>query len=745
MSIPIHDERAAVFEHGAHVVQFYEAHDALLRSLDDYIGEGLESGDSCIVIATEAHRTALDERLRARGLDLSTTIFRGQYVSLDAAETLSKLMDGDAISPQRFADVVGSLVAWMADGGRRVRVFGEVVDLLSSAGAHDLAIDLERLWGELQEREPFSLYCAYSFDSVECDAFDRRLDDICTSHSSVVPAESFTSLTSSNARLREVIRLQKRALALEATISKYRATEEDLRHSEERYRSIIEDMTDSYWETDLAGNFTFVNNRVLAEQRRTKEEMLSLHTTFNLRHMDEENARLMGTALKRVFLTGEPIRGVGHEMIRSDGTKYSVESSISLRRDSKGRPVGFSGITRDVTERLRAERELQQAKEAAEAANRAKSEFLANMSHEIRTPMNGIIGMTALALDTDLTAEQREYVSLVRSSAASLLAIVNDILDFSKIEAGRLDIASVGFRLRATVEDVLKSLDVRARQKALGLACHVRPDVPEELVGDPGRLRQVLVNLVGNAIKFTEAGEVNVRVDVEARDADRAILHVAVTDTGIGIPVEKQVEIFEAFAQADSSTTRRYDGTGLGLTISSKLVEMMGGRIWVESEPGSGSTFHFTVRFGLGEIAPTGGSPWMARDRTERVPSDRRRRVLLAEDNPVNRKVAVAVLEKRGHEVVAVVNGLEAIAAAGSQPFDVVLMDVRMPEMNGYEATAAIREAEATTGAHVPIIAMTAHAMAGDRERCLEAGMDGYVAKPISADRLISAVESVEE
>ncbi|MDY6989646.1 MAG: response regulator [Thermodesulfobacteriota bacterium] len=654
---------------------------------------------------------------------------------------------------------------------------------------------------------------------------------------------------------------------------------EVLRESQNRFQDVARISGDWIWEVDREGRYAYSSPMVETILGLRPEEVIGRHFYDFLHPDQEEEVKKLGA---EVFAEGKPFKGIVNRKVRTDGETVIVETSGVPVLDKAGSFLGYRGVVRDITERKEQEEQLRAAKEAAEAASEAKSEFLANMSHEIRTPMNGVIGMTGLLLDTELTAQQREYAETVRASGDSLLTVINDILDFSKIEARKLELETLDFDLRATLEDVTDVLAVAAHNKGLEIACLVNHDVPALVRGDPGRLRQVLLNLSNNAIKFTEKGEVVIRATVQEENDTHTTVCFSVSDSGVGIPPDRMDRLFKSFSQVDASMTRRYGGTGLGLAISKQLAEMMGGRIGVESTPGKGSMFWFTAAMEkqshgqkIQVVVPgdirgkrvlviddnavnrqvlreqltpwdcrldeaTGGAeafeklhramadgapvdiaildmqmPEMdgetlgrkikqdpdlkdtimvivtsmglrgdaarmkkigfaayltkpvkqsqlydclmavagRKTETRQRPSRRivtkpsiaekrkqKIRILLAEDNAVNQKVALHILEKFGYRADAVANGHEAVSALVSIPYDLVLMDVQMPEMDGFAATREIRKSKSEIR-NVPIIAMTAHAMKGDRERCLEAGMDDYTAKPIDPKELLEKIE----
>ncbi len=432
------------------------------------------------------------------------------------------------------------------------------------------------------------------------------------------------------------------------------------------------------------------------------------------------------------LMRSKGIQSYEAEVHTRDGGCHNTIYRKAVLTQLDGTVHGLLGIIIDISDRKQTEAELRQAKEAAEAASRAKSDFLANMSHEIRTPMNGIIGMTDLALDTALTDEQREYLAIVKSSAESLLTIINDILDFSKIEAGKLLVEHISFDLHRLVSDTLKSLALRAHEKNIELVSEILPEVPTYTLGDPSRIRQVLTNLVGNAIKFTENGEIALRAELTAAGNDRAVIHFAVRDTGIGIAPEKQQLIFEAFAQEDSSTTRKYGGTGLGLSISRRLVGLMGGEMWLESELGRGSTFHFSVALQV-DRAPA--------SQVSRTSCDLKgRRILVVDDNDTNRRVLAGMLSSCGIEASLAESGRSALELAQQQRYDCILLDAHMPEMDGYQLAAALR---ASLEQVPPMLMLSSGATRGDGLRCQEVGIAGFFAKPIAAEELRAALSRV--
>ena len=689
------------------------------------------------------------------------------------------------------------------------------------------------------------------------------------------------------------------------TINQRSAAEAALRESEEKFRNIIETAPDGYYEVDMDGNFTFFNDSMCKILGYSRDELATMNQS---KSMDELNASNLTNIFNKVLETRLPTKSVDWVLTNKDGSKRFVESSVSLISDPKGEPIGFGVFVRDATQRQRAEA-LYREKLAAEAASQSKSEFLASMSHEIRTPLNAIIGLVELMLSSDLPPDQREDLDVVKSSAYSLLSIINNILDFSKIEAGKLEFEQSPFSLRQFMDESMKIMGIKSHEKGIELAYRIVPGVPDHLSGDAARLRQVLLNLIDNAIKFTDEGEVIVYVAAHSQTDNDVFLHISVVDTGIGIPVDKQRAIFSAYDQADVTTSGRYGGTGLGLAVSAQLVNLMGGTIKIKSQPGHGSRFRFTARFirqhdheahqeeafhpelnGLRVLvvddnrssrkilkeileihkmdlvqaagakqaidillkSQTEGTPFnlilldsdmpemdgfalagaikqqkisdagiimmltfphfkrkaeleelgittgilkpvgplelvsvisdflgiakpapVIEEKTSqpviRVPA-RSLKILVAEDTPFNQRYILRLLERWNHQATLVENGRQALDAFKRETFDIVLMDVQMPEMDGLASTRKIRELEdgrrnADVGMgneiekesnfkseirnpkseikRVPIVAMTAHVIKGDRERCLEAGMNEYVSKPIDSDKLFETIEKL--
>jgi PAS domain S-box-containing protein len=843
------------------------------------------------------------EALRAAGGTLGAAIHRQlsqEALRLDEArlEALLKLSHISEFSPQQIADFTleqGILLTKSKYGLLAlINEDGSVLTVRSGPGAamEECALDEKQrphslpsvgLWEEaVQQRRPIIVndYSAANSLKQVCPAGQigilRFMSIPVLDHENVVAIAGVANKDDGydEPDVRQLTLLMDGMWKL---IRQKRA-EEAVRASEQRYRLLFERNMAGVFRTSLDGRFIDCNESLA--------QILGYSSTAEVLGLRVEDCYDVGTREVLISRLKEHKAVASYEICirRKDGSRAWLLENSSLVENGNGASPEIEGTVIDITERKRAEEEWRQAKEAAEAASRAKSEFVANMSHEIRTPLNGVMGMTELALDTPLSPEQREYLEAIKSSGGSLLCVVDDILDFSKIEARKLDLDSVEFRLLDTLGEAIEPLALSAQQKGLELCLEISPAVPGILQGDPGRLRQVIVNLLGNAIKFTEQGEVVLKVERLSEELGNLCLHFSVRDTGIGIPPEKHEVIFEPFAQADGSTKRRFGGTGLGLTICSRLVEMMGGKIWLESEVGKGSTFHFTACFRstvprLEEAPPpnlrglqvlvaddnptclrilgsllrqwnarpalcgSGGEALIKLDQAkhqkrpfgavlldarlhdpdgpavaERIKNDpelakasvllssgstqggdvalgqesgiaaclkkpvfapellnailrasgmvqgqaaeatgpegppqpkaaRKLQILLVEDNQVNRNLVTRLLGKRGHNVVVARNGREAVAAVQNGPgdvFDLILMDVQMPDMDGFETTAAIRARELLTGGRVPIVAVTAHAMKGDRERCLAAGMDGYLSKPIRVKELFDLLRAYE-
>jgi len=543
-------------------------------------------------------------------------------------------------------------------------------------------------------------------------------------------------------------------------ITERKKADEALKESELRFRTMVEMAPDAIFIVSQTGAFIEVNPAACKQLGYTREQLLSRHVS------DILPVSLAAKASWRLKTMENADSSYESFHMRSDGTQVPVE--LNIRKIMLNGNPAMLGIARDITERKRAEEMLQQTNQdleiaieqsnelarQARQANAAKSEFLANMSHEIRTPLNGVIGMTGLLLDMDLNSEQHESAQIAHISGEMLLSLINDILDLSKIEARKLELERLDFDLRSTLKDTADLLAIGAHEKGLELVCFVEPEVPSFLRGDPGRLRQILVNLGGNAVKFTETGEIVIRVRLESEDERNVTIRFSVSDTGIGIPANRQDILFSPFTQVDGSITRKYGGTGLGLAISKHLTELMGGKICLKSEEGKGSTFWFTAVF---EKRPAGSGSADEKfakiegegaiERCAAVPTisengKRKIRILVVEDNPVNQKVAQAMLRKMGLRADVVADGQEAINALQMIPYDLVLMDCQMPEIDGFEATRCIRlEGSKALNPGIPIIAMTALSMQGDREKCIQAGMNDFIAKPVQQRELAEVID----
>jgi PAS domain S-box-containing protein len=516
-------------------------------------------------------------------------------------------------------------------------------------------------------------------------------------------------------------------------ITERKLAEEKLRRSREKYHNIFENSILGLYQSIPEGRYLSVNPafaRLFGYS--SPQEMIESVTDIGqqLYFNPKDRERAINQIIEQGYLEGFEL-----EVQRRDGTKFWVSMNTRIVQDEDG--LHYDGTVEDITKRKRAEDMLRKAKEVAEAATKSKSDFLANMSHEIRTPMNAVIGMTCLLLDEELTIEQKDYVETIRSSGEALLDIINDILDISKIEGGMMEMEHQPFSLQRCIEESIGLGAENAVKKGLEMEYRIEHDIPDVVLGDYAHLRQVLINLIGNAVKFTEKGCISIEVSERQIDEGSYEIHFEVKDTGIGIPDDKADRLFQLFSQVDASTARRYGGTGLGLAISKKLVEMMNGKIWVESQSGIGSTFHFTIKVHPTQITPADEGKRASSIKAVSKDQDPPLRILLAEDNPINQRVALHMLAKLGLKGDVACNGQEVLQALESHRYDVILMDVQMPEMDGLETTKAIRK-RWPDGPR--IIAMTAAAFKSDREMCIDAGMDDYIRKPVRIDELAAAL-----
>ncbi len=830
-----------------HFVQFYDNHQVLTDAVAEFMAEGLAKGEGGLIVATAAHRAAIEKRIEAQGIDLHRAKASAQYVALDAKETLAGLMDGDRPDPQRFRELVGGYVTKMIGKHGHLRAFGEMVALLWEKGNKQAAIRIEELWNEAGRGHPLSLYCAYPLQAFSGADSGEDLKHVCALHGAVMPGEQ------APAPVAALMQMQQKASLLEAEIMHRREVEkallkrerelidffknaavpihrispegvilavnaaelELLGYAESEYvgRPVADFHADSGaaeamlrrlqagetlkdYEVRLRCRDGSVMNAVISSNpqmedgklvyircftrditERTREEkaqallaavvessqdaILSKTLEGRILSWNSGAQRLFGYSAEEMIgqsilrlippdrqqeegyiidrlKRGERVEHYETVRVAKDGREIDISLTISPVRDAHGRIVAASKVARDITEQKRTHKELQAAKEQAVAANIAKTEFLANMSHEIRTPMNAVIGLAnILALSQPLSAKQKEFINTLRISADALLALINDLLDISRIEARTIELERIPFCLTQIMQEVISMMSLRTKEKGLTFTTDAEYARPHWFVGDPTRLRQIITNLCSNAVKFTERGGIHISIaSVPSAVMGVNNVRISVQDTGIGIPPDKVEDIFQKFVQADTSINRKYGGTGLGLAITRMLTDLMGGSIEVESAPGKGSTFTVCLPLEAVKDARTddvGEESAVA----EAGPRSRQPRVLLVEDYAANILVASTYLEHFGYAYDLAKDGHEAVDKAKTGDYIAILMDVQMYGMNGFDATRRIREHERESGKPPAfIIGMTAHALAGDRERCLATGMDDYIAKPFNQETL---------
>ncbi|MDT5123451.1 MAG: hypothetical protein QOC96_2933 [Acidobacteriota bacterium] len=747
-----------------HFVQFYETDTSLLDSLSDYIGTGLRAGDGCIVVTREAHRERLDERLKDYGLDVAAARACGQYVSLDAGETLSQFTVDGHSEPERFSEIIGSIIARTAEGRRRVRIFGDMVALLCDEGNHAGAIHLENLWNDLSKTHSFSLFCAYPMNNFGEKSLGVPLGDICAQHSRVIPAESYSALADPDERLRAVIQLQQKARLLEAEIAERARAQEALRRREAELTDFVENATLGLHWVGSDGIIQWANRAEMELLGYTKEEYIGRNITEF--HADQE---VIGDILKRLSC-GEELHNYEARLKAKDSSIRHVLINSNVYWEN-GKFVHTRCFTRDITERKQAEDALRAVKEEleiqlkererllvseqvaraeAETANRLKDEFLATVSHELRTPLNAIIGWTYMLRNSSLDeATLARAIDTIERNAQSQAQLIEDILDVSRAITGRVRLNIEPVDMATVINAAIDAVQLAADAKGIQLEVTLEPSA-RRVSGDASRLQQVIWNLLSNAIKFTPEGG-SVRVQLERVNTSAQI---RVSDTGDGISADFLPFIFERFRQADGTSTRRYGGLGLGLAIVRHLVELHGGTVNAES-PGEGCGATFTIKLPLavtpkrakerGRNNGDSRSKEIASAETRALTSLDGVRVLLVDDDQDTLNMLSSVLTEQRATVQTATSVAEALEMLEWYKPDVLVSDLAMPDEDGYALIRQVRAREAGNGRQIPAVALTAYVRVKDRSRALSAGFNLFVPKPVEPNELITAIANLAE